>query len=528
MGIRTLVFADATAQEGEICRWRFGAKRLTTVRVGGSQGRARCIRPLEQSLDVPPDQFSTGKSRVILYACVHEKLSTSERSDYWKSNTAFLKVQRGFLVCRTKQEEIPMRKDLIARPVQRRTILKAGLAIGAMQVASPFVVKALAEESVKIGLNDPFTGTYAELGKNEQIGCELAIEQINAKGGILGRKVELLSEDSTSADTGTAVQKAHKLIDRDKVNFFLGNVNSAMAIALGEVTNQAGVLHVVTGGHTDSVTGTDCHWNVFRVCNTTRMETNSVSNTLFNKYGKKWYFLTPDYAFGHTLQQGFEAALKANHGTELGASLTPLGTTDYSSYLIKAQATNPDVIIFLEAGQDAVNALKQAVQFGLDKKFHLAGAQQELEVLNGLPPEARVGTWVFEWYWKQANVPHVNDFVAAIRKRNGGKVPTARHWFGFVSAWTCALAANGTKSLDARKMAKFLQNYKLPPEVALMPNDPFYRDGDNQLMPTLYVGHAQAHGKDDPEDLFVVDEEVRGVDAALPVAETGCKMHWPV
>ena len=420
-----------------------------------------------------------------------------------------------------------MSKDLLSRPVHRRTMLKTGLAISALQVASPFVVKARGEEPVKIGLDDPFTGTYALLGKNEQIGCELAIAEINAKGGILGRQVELLAEDSTSTDTGTAVQKAHKLIDRDKVNFLLGNVNSAMALATGEVSNQAGILHIVTGGHTDAVTGADCHWNVFRVCNTTRMQTNAVSKTLFTKYGKKWYFLTPDYAFGHTLQQGFEASLKKFGGTEVGASLTPLGTTDYSSYLIKAQAADPDVIIFLQAGQDAVNALKQAVQFGLDKKYHIAGAQQELEVLEGLPPDARIGTWVFEWYWKQPNVPHINEFVAAIRKRNGGKVPTARHWFGYVSTWTCAHAANGTKSLDASKMAKFLQNWKLPPEIALMPNQPFYREGDNQLMPTLYVGHAQAQGKDDPEDLFVVDEEVKGVDAALPVAETGCKMKWP-
>ena len=323
-----------------------------------------------------------------------------------------------------------MLQNPTACPLPRRAVLKAGLAIGAIQVASPFVVKALVEETIKIGLDDPFTGTYAELGRNERIGCELAIDQINSKGGILGRKVELLAEDSTSADTGTSVQKAHKLIDRDKVNFLLGNVNSAMALALGEVSNRAGILHIVTGGHTDAVTGSDCHWNVFRVCNTTRMETNSVAKTLLNKYGKKWYFLTPDYAFGHTLQQGFEAALKQNGGTELGASLTPLGTTDYSSYLIKAQATNPEVIIFLQAGQDAVNALKQAVQFGLDKKYHIAGAQQELEVLNGLPPEARIGTWVFEWYWKQPNVPHVKEFVAAIRKKTGGKVPTARHWFG--------------------------------------------------------------------------------------------------
>ena len=282
-----------------------------------------------------------------------------------------------------------MLKDAFAHPIRRRTILKAGFALGAVQFASPFVIKARAEEPIKFGLDDPFTGTYAELGKNEQIGCELAIEEINAKGGILGRQAMLVSEDSTSTDTGTAVQKAHKLIERDKVDFLLGNVNSAMALAIGEVSNQAKILHIVTGGHTDAVTGTDCHWNVFRVCNTTRMETNSVSKLLFDKFGKKWYFITPDYAFGHTLQQGFEASLKKFGGTEVGASLTPLGATDYSSFLIKAQAADPDVIIFLTAGQDAVNSLKQAVQFGLEKKFHIAGAQQELEVLEGLPPEAQ-------------------------------------------------------------------------------------------------------------------------------------------
>jgi len=419
-----------------------------------------------------------------------------------------------------------MRMNPSKSTIGRRTVLRAAAGAGFLQVASPFVVTARAADVIKIGLDDPLTGTYAELGKNEQIGCQLAVNQINAKGGILGRKVELLTEDSTSTDTGVAVQKAHELIDRDKVNLLLGNVNSAMALALGEVSNQAGVLHIVTGGHTDAVTGTDCHWNVFRVCNTTRMETNSVSKTLFTKFGKKWYFITPDYAFGHTLQQGFEASLKKFGGTEVGASLTPLGTTDFSSYLIKAQAANPDVIIVLEAGQDAVNCLKQAVQFGLNKKFHIAGAQQELEVLEGLPPEARIGTWVFEWYWVQPKVPHVKQFVAEIRKVNGGKVPTARHWFGYASVWTCALVANEEKTLDAVKLAKALENFVLPPEIALMPYKTFYRAGDHQLMPTLYVGHAVEKGPV-PEDLFHVDELVQGVDAALPVAETGCHLKWP-
>ncbi len=421
-----------------------------------------------------------------------------------------------------------MSKDIIRTRIPRRTVLKAGLAIGALQVSSPFVVKSLADEPVKIGLDNPLTGTYAALGKNELTGAQLALDQINAKNGILGRKVELLVEDSTSADAATAVQKANKLIERDKVNFLVGNINSGLAQAMANVAFEKGVFHIVPGGHTDSVTGTQCHWNVFRVCNTTRMETNSVSKVLLDKYGKKWYFITTDYAFGHSLQQGFEASLKAVDGTELGADQVPLQSTDFSSYLIKAQSTNPDALILLLAGDDMINCLKQAVQFGLNQKIHIAGAQQELEVNKGLPPEALFGDWVFEWYWKQPGVPHVEEFVADIRKRSGGNVPTARTWFGYAAIHTCKLAAEKAQSLDPVKMAKAMQGLVLPPEVALMPNNPYYRAGDNQLMPTLFVGHSQPAPKGgDPEDLFAVTQLVKGDEAALSVDQTGCKLTWP-
>jgi branched-chain amino acid transport system substrate-binding protein len=185
------------------------------------------------------------------------------------------------------------------------------------------------------------------------------------------------------------------------------------------------------------------------------------------------------------------------------------------------------VIIFLLAGDDMVNALKQAVQFGLDKQFFVAGAQQELEVLEGLPPEALIGTWVFEWWWKQPGVPHVEEFVAGIRKKTG-KVPTARTWFGYAAAWTCALVANQEKTLDAVKLARALQDFALPPEVALMPGKAFYRAGQNQLMPTLFVGKAQkAPAGGDKQDLFNVTDLVDGSKAAGPVEESGCKLAFP-
>jgi branched-chain amino acid transport system substrate-binding protein len=123
-------------------------------------------------------------------------------------------------------------------------------------------------------------------------------------------------------------------------------------------------------------------------------------------------------------------------------------------------------------------------------------------------------------------VPHVAQFVSDIRKRTEGHAPTARTWFGYVATWTCALAAREARSLDAVKMAKAMQGFKLPPEVSLMPDGAFYRAAQNQLIPDLYVGNAQAQG-DDPEDLFKVTEVVKGDAAAGPLEQAGCKMTWP-
>jgi branched-chain amino acid transport system substrate-binding protein len=407
----------------------------------------------------------------------------------------------------------------------RRTVLKGAAAAGALQVASPFIIAARGETPIRIGMVDPFTGVYAAVAQNELIGAKLAVEQINAKGGVLGRPIELLVEDSAN-DVGTGVQKTRKLIERDQVSFIIGDVNSGIAQAMAQVTAEKKVLHVVSGGHTDSITGKDCKWNVYRVCNTTRMEANSVTDLLFNKYGKKWHFITPDYAFGHTLYDACAANLKKLGGTITGNELTPLGTSDFSAYLIKARAANPDVLLLLPQGSDMVNCLKQIVQFGINKQIHVAGTQQELESLESLPPEARIGIWMFEWYWKQPDTPHLAEFVADVRKRTDGKVPTARTWFGYTSVYTYALAANREKTLDAVKLAEALGDFELPPEVKLQPNKVYYRKGDHQLMTSAFVGEAQSKG-DDPEDLFKVNEIVAGDKTAPPVADTGCTVQWP-
>ena len=209
----------------------------------------------------------------------------------------------------------------------------------------------------------------------------------------------------------------------------------------------------------------------------------------------------------------------------LGNALSPLGTTDFSSYLIKIRAAKPNVLVNLTAGNDLVNSMKQAVQFGMDKDMTIAGALIELEDLAALPKEARLGWWVMEWYWDQPNQPHVADFVATYKTMSGGKVPSGRSWFGFASTHALALAANKAKALDTMSVVKALEGLVLPPEVALQPNEPFYRAADHQMIANEFPGYVLSNGA--YPNLFHVADIVPGKTIALSPEAAGCKMTFP-
>src|SRR5215471_14548919 len=252
----------------------------------------------------------------------------------------------------------------IQRPqLSRRRVLQASAAIGALQVTSPFIIAARGEEPVKIGMVNPLTGVLSALAQSEVDGAKYAEAEINKKGGILGRPVQLLIEDSAN-DVGTGVQKTRKLIDRDQVDVILGDVNSGIAAAMGQVTNEKKVFHIVPGGHTDTITGTDCHWNVFRVCNNTTMDTAAITPELVKRFGKKFFFISPDYAYGHSMQDGFIKALKKLGGTFDGDYL-PINNQDFSATLIKAKTYKPDVLMNNMGGLTQINCMKQFTQFGM-------------------------------------------------------------------------------------------------------------------------------------------------------------------
>ncbi|MGC8806711.1 MAG: ABC transporter substrate-binding protein [Thiomonas sp.] len=417
-----------------------------------------------------------------------------------------------------------MNKDDSREQVQmdRRTLIKAGGAAGLAALLGTQVQSWGASETpVKIGLIDPITSTFAALGQSEIKGAQFAEAEINKAGGVMGRPLQIFVEDS-AGNPGTAVDKASRLLSQNKVDFLMGTVNSAASLAVSQFANRHDKLFVCTGGHVDSLTGKECKTTTFRTCSTTWMLTAGDFETLYKKFGKKWYFLTTDYAFGQSEQADYTTQLKKAGGTVVGGALVPVGATDFSSYLIDVKAKSPDVLCLLLAGNDQVNCMKQIAQFGINKDIAVGGALFELEQAQALPEAARYGWWTMEWYWNQPNNPHVVDFVKRYTAAHKGEYPTARVWFGFATTHAIRLAVEKAKSLETAKVVKAMEGLALPPEIALQPGNVFYRPQDHQLMLGMFPGHVIQTGK--YPNLFEVSSIVPGEKIALPPSETGCML----
>ena len=405
----------------------------------------------------------------------------------------------------------------------RRRLLTGAATLASAQLAAPFLISARGEVPIKVGMTEELTGPGAVLGRPEVMGAKFALAEINRKGGVLGRPIELLIEDS-AADTGVGVQKAAKLIDRDKVSVLLGDPNSGIAYAQMQVTSAKGVLNIIPGAHTDPITGSDCQWNAFRICNTTSMDAGAITRILAQKFGKRWFMISPDYAYGHTLQAAFIKNLKQLGGS-FEAVLVPQTTVDFSATLIKARLYKPDVLLNNMYGDPQVDCMKQFLQFGMNKDMALGGALFELEDVIATPAAAQTGWWNFEWSWNQPGVAHLSDFNAAIRKTYD-RMPSARLWFGYVGVHSFRLAAEAARSLDGPKMARALEGMVLPPEVALQQGKVFFRAGDHQLMSHVLVGEVHPP-KQNKYDVFTIYRSVPGEEVAGSVAENGCHMTYP-
>ena len=183
------------------------------------------------------------------------------------------------------------------------------------------------------------------------------------------------------------------------------------------------------------------------------------------------------------------------------------------------------VLVDLMGGEDQAKSLRQIVRSGLTENMAVGGALFELESILAVPDAARIGWWTMEWWWNQPNLPQIKAFDAAIRSRTS-KAASARHWFGYAAVRTIVQVANQEKSLDPVVLARALQGYSLPADIALDANRAFFRDRDHELMSTILIGQVHP-ARDDPFDVFTVRAAVKAEDAAGPADASECRLAFP-
>jgi branched-chain amino acid transport system substrate-binding protein len=239
---------------------------------------------------------------------------------------------------------------------------------GFAAVSMVAIAQAQSPAPLKIGVMEGFSGVYGDLTAGEVEAMQLAVEDAtkDTGGKVLGRTVEILSADhQTKPDVGAQI--ARRWYDVDGVKMITGLGTSSVALAVRKIAQEKGLIDINTGAASADLTGPACsetgaHWvyDTYALAHVT-------GDAMVKAGGDTWYFLTADYAFGHALERDVTDVVKAAGGKVLGSVRHPLSTQDFSSFLLQAQSSKAKVIGLANAGQDTINSIKQAGEFGIVK-----------------------------------------------------------------------------------------------------------------------------------------------------------------
>ncbi len=289
--------------------------------------------------------------------------------------------------------------------IRRRTILAAGA------TAIPEAARAQrAARPVRVGVLNDMSGVYADYqGRGSVVAAELAVADFG--GRVNGVPVEVVSADHQNRpDVGAAA--ARRWLDLDGVDMILDVPNSAVALAVADLCREKNRVFIGSGAGTSELTGARCSPNTVHWTYDTWSLGNSLGRAVVERGGRRWFLLVADYAFGYDLQARVTEAVARAGGTVVGAVRHPLGTTDYSSFLVNAQASRADVLCLANAGGDTVTALKQAAEFGLTRGMKPCGPVVNI---NMIPPiglrDAQGLLAVTPFYWD------MNDGTRAFARR---------------------------------------------------------------------------------------------------------------
>jgi branched-chain amino acid transport system substrate-binding protein len=417
------------------------------------------------------------------------------------------------------------KQDLGAHASSRRQILKTGAVLaGTAALGAPALVSAQAEK-IKIGHLTPMTGFLGALGEYAVQGIKMAADEINASGGVLGRQIDLLTEDSVNPQVAST--KASRMIERDGVAVLMGEINSASALTISQVAARNKKLFMSIGARSDALRGKDCNRYTFHVDIPVTVMVNAVGQSLVRDNmvrGKKVFSLTADYLFGHDLSRVAKRFFAANGGIQVADELVATDVTDFSPYLLKIRQARPDFIASNLAGNQVTNFVKQYAEFGLT--FPVVGFNLNTADAWAAGEGNLGGIWPTVWH-HDLNTPGSRTFTTNFTRRYG-RIPENHAWIEYVSLKIMAQAMNDAKTLDTEKLIAYFETeaqFDL-----LKARRGYFRSWDHQLMQEAYPFTVKPKGQaKDKQDFLKFGDAVPAPNQPLDLlattkAENACKM----
>ncbi|MEW6255327.1 MAG: ABC transporter substrate-binding protein [Pseudomonadota bacterium] len=390
-------------------------------------------------------------------------------------------------------------KTSLTQGVSRRTVL-AGMGVGVGLLAAPAVVRAQSE-SVRIGFPTPLTGPFGAEAKDQVRSAELAVKLINDKGGIGGRKVELLVRDD-KLNAGEAATRTLELIEKDKVHAVVGALSSAVQLAVNEVTRARNMIYVSIS-QSDTINEVkDFSRYTFHEALNPHMTTAAVAKATFKK-GSKIAFLVADYAYGHEMLRGFKRAAAAMGAEVVGEILHPFGAPDYSTLMPRIRSMKPDILAICNFGRDQANAIKQANDFGLKKQMQIVVPVILHNQRIAVAPDVFEGViGGANYYWElESTVPSAKSFNDAYRQMYSGAIPTDYGAYGYTGVTALLLAMQKAGGTDTDKVIAALEDLKY--DVAKGPQ--YFRKCDHQAVQSVLVLRSKAKADmKGADDLFEI------------------------
>jgi branched-chain amino acid transport system substrate-binding protein len=370
----------------------------------------------------------------------------------------------------------------------RRKVLQAGVA-GAVALGFPAIVRSQSDK-IKIGHLTPLTGFLGALGEYSVMGIRMATEEINAGGGVMGRQLDVTSEDSVNP--ATASTKAQRMLERDGVAFLMGEINSASAQTIMQVAARNKRLFLQIGARSDVLRGKNCNRYTFHVDIPVTVMVNAAGQALLRDgliKGKRVFSLTADYLFGHDLAKAAKNFITANGGTLIGDELVATDVTDFSAYLLKIRRAKPDIVASNLAGNQVTNFVKQYAEYGL--AYPIAGFNLNTADAWAAGEGNLAGIWPTVWH-HDLDIPGSKTFVAAFRKKYG-KPPENHAWIEYVSLKIMVQAINATKSTDTEKLIAYFESQA---EFDLLKaRKGYFRSWDHQLIQEAYPFTVKPKGQ---------------------------------